>query len=213
MREEKNIPRIPYRFTRLHRINHSPSFEGKKANSKQMRWTYFSWLLMCIPLGCSQAQTLDENDAADSIQWEEELSPEAYRVLRQCGTEQPFTGEYWDHHERGIYLCAGCGAPLFNSETKYDSGSGWPSFFDVLNTSNITTKSDDQTGVVRTELLCSSCGGHLGHVFSDGPEPHGLRYCINSTSRKRLFCSTGNKPQRITPQSNAADYSRHSFGR
>lgn len=147
-----------------------------------MRLTHFSWLFACIPLGCSQAQSPAENDTTNSIQWEEKLSPEAYRVLRQCGTEPPFTGKYWDHHERGIYLCAGCGTPLFNSETKYDSGSGWPSFFDVLNTSNITTKSDYQWGVVRTELLCSSCGGHLGHVFNDGPEPHGLRYCINSVS-------------------------------
>lgn len=139
--------------------------------------TTFLCLSILAMQSCSQAQT-------DSIQidWTEKLTPEEYRVLRQCGTEPPFTGEFWDHHESGIYVCGGCGQHLFDSETKYDSGSGWPSFFDVLSESAITTRSDYKLGLRRIELLCSQCDGHLGHVFSDGPPPHGLRYCINSVA-------------------------------
>lgn len=140
--------------------------------------------------GCGFAQSPEAlitlNDASktpvDSIDWASLLDPEAYRVLRQCGTEPPFTGKYWDHHEDGIYACAGCNALLFDSETKFESGSGWPSFFDVMEDSNIRTEEDRQYGMNRLELLCAQCGGHLGHVFDDGPPPHGLRYCINSVS-------------------------------
>jgi methionine-R-sulfoxide reductase len=122
------------------------------------------------------------NETSKGINWNETLTPEEYRILRQCGTEAPFTGEFWDHHEDGIYVCAGCKHPLFDSSTKFESGSGWPSFFDVIDNSSIDTKEDLKYGMKRIELLCHQCQGHLGHVFSDGPPPHGLRYCINSVS-------------------------------
>tara|TARA_B100000768_G_scaffold181876_1_gene207078 strand:- start:5188 stop:5694 length:507 start_codon:yes stop_codon:yes gene_type:complete len=131
-------------------------------------------------VSCGQQQAPAGDNSL--INWNDSLTPEEYRVLRQCGTEAPFTGEYWDHHEHGVYTCAGCGSPLFNSSTKFESGSGWPSFFDVIDQSSIDTKEDVQFGMRRIELVCHQCQGHLGHVFSDGPPPHGLRYCINSIS-------------------------------
>lgn len=111
------------------------------------------------------------------------LTPEQRHTLREGGTEAPFTGKYVDHHEDGTYTCVGCGAELFSSETKFDSGSGWPSFTDVINEGNVQLKQDDSHGMQRTEVLCRSCGGHLGHVFEDGPkEKGGKRFCINSSS-------------------------------
>ncbi len=115
-------------------------------------------------------------------EWEKELTPEQYRVLRSCGTEPAFTGKYVNHHEDGFYYCAGCGAKLFNSETKYDSGSGWPSFYNAVADSSIVEILDKSYGMLRTEIKCGNCGGHLGHVFNDGPNPTGLRYCVNSLS-------------------------------
>ena len=114
--------------------------------------------------------------------WRERLTPEQYAVLRQAGTERPFTGMYNSHYEDGVYRCAACGQPLFSSETKYKSGSGWPSFWDVLQEGNVELLQDLSHGMVRTEAVCSNCGGHLGHVFEDGPDPTRLRYCINSAS-------------------------------
>ena len=114
--------------------------------------------------------------------WKEKLTKEQYYVLRKKGTERPFTGKYWDNHERGIYKCAGCGTQLFSSDTKFESGTGWPSFSDVLENENIELKEDRSLGMRRTEVLCKKCGGHLGHMFMDGPAPKGCRYCINSIS-------------------------------
>ncbi len=114
--------------------------------------------------------------------WRNKLTSDQYQVLRQGGTEKAFTGEYWDTKTQGTYRCAGCGEELFSSDTKFESESGWPSFFQPLDPDNIQEKDDTTFGMVRTEINCAKCGGHLGHVFEDGPNPTGLRYCINSAS-------------------------------
>jgi len=116
------------------------------------------------------------------VQWREELSEAEYRVLRGKGTERAFTGEYNGENREGTYRCRGCGTPLFSSDTKYDSGSGWPSFYDVVSEENVREEVDRSHAMTRTEILCAVCDGHLGHVFPDGPRPTGLRYCVNSAS-------------------------------
>jgi peptide-methionine (R)-S-oxide reductase len=116
-------------------------------------------------------------------EWRQQLTPQQYAVLRQAATERPFTGEYVDTEIDGTYHCAACGQALFSSDTKFHSGSGWPSFWDVIDKGNVLLKTDTSHGMVRTEVLCSRCGSHLGHVFEDGPRDHtGLRYCINSVA-------------------------------
>ncbi len=115
-------------------------------------------------------------------EWREQLTQEQYEVCRKCGTEPAFTGEYWDCHDIGTYRCVCCGAPLFDSETKYESGTGWPSFWQPVNEEAVAYSEDDPLGMGRVEVSCANCGAHLGHVFEDGPKPTGLRYCINSTS-------------------------------
>jgi peptide-methionine (R)-S-oxide reductase len=134
----------------------------------------------------------NQTDLADA-EWRKKLTPEQYQVLRRKSTEQPFTGKYYHNKTRGIYRCAGCGAVLFVSDTKYDSGSGWPSFWKPADSKAVHEETDASHGMVRTEVVCSKCGGHLGHLFEDGPNPTGLRYCINSLSLEFEADQSGEK--------------------
>lgn len=140
---------------------------------------------------CTQAQlNQEENQISEPMtevnkteeEWQKELTPEQYYVLRQKGTERPFTGKFLNNKEKGVYVCAACGNELFSSTTKYDTHCGWPSFFDSLDSARIKTKRDTSHGMERIEIMCAKCGGHLGHVFDDGPQPTGQRYCVNSLS-------------------------------
>ncbi len=115
-------------------------------------------------------------------QWQSELTPMEYKVLRKAGTERAFTGDLWDHKAKGVYICRGCQLPLFDSSTKFKSGTGWPSYYQPINPDHVEEDTDYKIGHARTEVHCARCGGHLGHVFKDGPDPTGLRYCINSVS-------------------------------
>lgn len=141
-------------------------------------------------VSCSNGQEVNkkkDKNMEDKIvksesEWKKELTPEEYHILREKGTERAFTGKYWDNHEEGVYYCAACHQKLFDSKTKFESGSGWPSFYEPIDDENVEIKKDSSYGMVREEVVCSRCGGHLGHVFPDGPEPTGLRYCINSAS-------------------------------
>jgi peptide-methionine (R)-S-oxide reductase len=125
---------------------------------------------------------MTEKIALSDKEWKARLSPERFDVLRKKGTEPPFTGKLLHNKEDGVYSCGGCGQELFRSEDKFESGSGWPSFFDAIDPSRILWERDDSFGMVRTEILCARCEGHLGHVFNDGPDPTGIRYCVNSLS-------------------------------
>jgi peptide-methionine (R)-S-oxide reductase len=131
------------------------------------------------PYPATMATEIHKSDA----EWREELTPEQYHILREAGTERAFTGKYWDNHDDGVFRCAACGAELFDSTTKFESGSGWPSFTEPKIAEAIETRRDISHGMIRTEVVCRRCGGHLGHVFDDGPSDEGgLRYCINSAA-------------------------------
>ena len=146
--------------------------------------------LLSLNSGCSQSPKTQETKGKTSNfkvmkseeEWKKELSPMQYHVLREKGTERAFTGALWDNHDKGTYYCAGCQQALFESQTKFESGTGWPSFYKPITTSSVSIVVDKSLGMVREEVVCSRCGGHLGHVFPDGPKPTGLRYCLNSAA-------------------------------
>ena len=151
-------------------LGYSLSWPGVALTEKQRNW------IMQTQRG--EADPLPQTKA----EWKQVLSPEQFRILRKKGTERAFSGELWDANAEGVYRCAGCGQPLFGSDTKFDSGTGWPSFWSPVSTETVSTEEDRGLFSTRTEVLCSRCGGHLGHVFDDGPQPTGQRYCINSAA-------------------------------
>ena len=156
-----------------------------------MRNPLITVLLCLLATACVAGKTEKTNEKQVDVmgkavksdaEWRECLTPEQYKILRKEGTEPAFSNEYWDNKDKGAYKCAGCGAPLFSSEEKYKSGTGWPSFWSPINKGAIDEKTDRKLFTVRTEVHCEKCGGHLGHAFNDGPKPTGMRYCINSAA-------------------------------
>lgn len=159
------------------------SFEKDKMKLRLILFTLsMSFVIQACGQSVQSTKTLpkEPKEMTDN-DWKQVLTPQEYDILRKQGTERAFTGKYWDNKEDGVYMCKGCGTELFDSETKFKSGTGWPSFYDVSG-NNVAMETDRSYGMVRSEVHCANCGGHLGHVFDDGPKPTGLRYCINSAS-------------------------------
>jgi peptide-methionine (R)-S-oxide reductase len=153
------------------------------------RRTFFQFAGGLVLAGCTADDSRAQQEkprtyeiTKTDAEWKKQLTPEQYYVTRQEGTERAFSGKYWDNHEKGTYQCVCCGLPVFSSETKFESGTGWPSFYQPLNRKNVLEVTDRSMGMVRTEVECRRCGAHLGHVFDDGPKPTGLRYCLNSAA-------------------------------
>jgi peptide-methionine (R)-S-oxide reductase len=151
------------------------------------------WIMMLLTSlilpACSQHKSAEKSFSPSKSrivkteeEWKKQLTPQQFYVLREKGTERAFSGKYWNNHENGTYRCAACQLPLFKSETKFESGTGWPSFYQPISDTSVASTSDKSHGMMRDEVICSRCGGHLGHVFDDGPKPTGLRYCMNSVS-------------------------------
>jgi peptide-methionine (R)-S-oxide reductase len=177
------------------RFKLSPTFKGYYLVTNRTIMIHKSSLLISVAFlvillpACSQndskkmaAMNKEPKIQKTEQEWKKELAPEQYHILREKGTERAFTGKYWNNHDDGVYYCAACHQKLFSSDTKFESGTGWPSFFKPLSDSAVSINIDKTAGMVREEVVCSNCGGHLGHVFPDGPKPTGLRYCLNSAS-------------------------------